>query len=87
MLLGQWKNFEHLEEALSMGELIAILDAAREQEQRHNQFAAALKGVKLDAGSTEDRFQQIALRAEAARRNTSEDKVAFEKIGIKLEEE
>ena len=69
-----------------MGELIAILDASREREQRHNQFAAALKGIKLDAG-VDDRFQQVALRAEAARRNVSEDEIALDKIGIKLEEE
>jgi hypothetical protein len=87
MLLGQWRNFDHLEEALSMDELIAILAAGREQEERHNRFTAALKGIKLNEGSYEDRFEQVKVRAEARRRELSEDQVVFEKIGIKLEEE
>jgi hypothetical protein len=87
MLLGRWANFDQLEEELSMDELIAILDASREREQRQNRFAAALKGVKLEEDSAEERFNQVRIRAEARRRKLPEDQVVFEKIGIKLEEE
>ena len=87
MLLGRWSNFDDLEEELSLGELIAILDAAREREERHNRFMAALKGIRLEESDAEARFKEVQVRAEARRRNVSEDKVVFDQIGIKIEDE
>jgi hypothetical protein len=47
-LLGHWKNFDELEENLSIEELNAILEAGRIREERNMKFQAALQGVDLD---------------------------------------
>lgn len=48
MLTGIWKNFEELEESLSMPELLSILSTKRELDYESRKFAAALQGVNLD---------------------------------------
>lgn len=48
MLLGLYKNFEELEDSLTMSELTEILVANRRQEHEKRVFMAALKGVKMD---------------------------------------
>ena len=53
-LLGRWRDFQELEESLSLPELTAVLSSIREKEQREQKFQAALQGVDLDAGSKED---------------------------------
>ena len=58
-LLGHWKNFADLEEKLSLPELQAILEAAREKEHRRNKFAAALKGVNLDGDAKEENQRRL----------------------------
>lgn len=47
-MLGIWKDFEELEESLSMPELVALLDSKREKDYEDKKFAAALQGVDLD---------------------------------------
>ena len=47
-MLGIWKDFNDLEESLSMPELTAILEASRAKEKREQKFLAALQGVDLD---------------------------------------
>lgn len=88
-LLGQWKNFEEIEENLSLDELQAILEASRDQEYRRQKFAAALKGVDLDAASksTTESFDEVKRRAEAKLRGVSEEEVEFGSIGIAVFEE
>lgn len=54
MLLGNWKNFDELEEYLSYPELVAMVEAYRETEHRRMKFQAALKGVNLDENKQED---------------------------------
>ena len=49
MLLGLYKNFEDLEESLTMPELTEVLVANRRQDHEHRVFLAALKGVKMDS--------------------------------------
>jgi hypothetical protein len=50
-LLGHWKDYNELEETLSMPELLLTLDAQRKVKYRDYKFQAALKGVSLpDAG-------------------------------------
>ena len=51
-LLGNWKDFAELEEALSMPELTAVLTASRDEKHENRKFFAALKGVDLDKEST-----------------------------------
>lgn len=63
-LLGNWKNYDELEELLSIDELLATLNAYREQKQNERKFLAALQGVDLDKESEQ---QDVAdLRGYAA---------------------
>jgi hypothetical protein len=46
--LGIWKNYEDLEESLSVDELIKTISAIHEKEARQNKFLAAIQGVELE---------------------------------------
>ena len=46
--MGKWKNYNELEENLCVDELIAILNAIRDKEQRERKFLAAIQGIDLD---------------------------------------
>ena len=48
MLTGIWKNYQELEDSLSMPELTAILVAKHESENEHKKFLAAIQGIDLD---------------------------------------
>jgi hypothetical protein len=50
-LIGIWKDFEELEESLSMPELVAVLESSRKQQHNHHRFLAAIQGVDLDKES------------------------------------
>lgn len=50
-LLGIWKDYHELEMSLSMPELLATLDAKRENDYQHKKFLAAIQGVDLDKQS------------------------------------
>lgn len=50
-LLGIWRDYEDLENSLSMPELNATLAAKRDQEYQAQKFNAALQGVDLDKQS------------------------------------
>jgi hypothetical protein len=89
-----WKNFDELEENLSINEIEVLLDASRAQEYEKQKFAAALKGIDLDeqsgkkAGNDDTpTFEDIKRRAEAKARGVSEDQLAFSDIGIAVVEE
>lgn len=47
-LLGIWKDYDDLETSLSMQELMATLEAKREEDYAHKKFLAAMQGVDLD---------------------------------------
>ena len=53
-LIGSWKNIEELETSLCLAELMALVEAKREQDYNNKKFAAALKGVDLDKQSGEE---------------------------------
>ena len=90
-LLGHWKNFEEIEENLTLKELEVILQAARDQEYSRQKFAAALKGVNLDesktSGDKELTFEDIKRRAQAKVTGISEEQLEFADIGIAIVEE
>ncbi|UTN92294.1 tail assembly chaperone [Streptomyces phage Stigma] len=88
-LLGHWKNFEEIEDNLTLDELQAILEAARDKEYRGQKFAAALKGIDLDekTGNNDTSFDDIKRRAEAKLHGVSEDEIEFSNIGIAVIEE
>jgi hypothetical protein len=70
-LLGHWKDYDELENSLSMSELIATLGAMHEKENRQNKFLAAIQGIDLseqsktsdDTGATS--LQDIEARVHA----------------------
>lgn len=47
-LVGIWNNYEELEHALSMPELLATLGSRRELDYEEKKFLAAIQGVDLD---------------------------------------
>jgi hypothetical protein len=90
MLLGIWKNVEELELSITLNELEMILDAAREQEHRRNKFAAALKGIDIDAASQEesrDAFERVRARANARLNGGNPEHAEYEAMGIDIEVE
>lgn len=55
-ILGIWKNYDELEQSLSMPELMEILSSRRELDYEEKKFSAAIQGVDLDSNS--DRGQK-----------------------------
>lgn len=47
-LTGIWKNFEELEESISMPELTLLLSTKRDLDYQQRKFDAAMQGVNLD---------------------------------------
>ena len=47
-LLGIWKDYDELEQSLSMQEITAILNVKREEDYSMKKFLAAMQGVDLD---------------------------------------
>lgn len=82
---GHWKNFEQLEEDLSLEELEAVLKAGREKEYRLMKFQAGLKGIDLD-GATDhkERFDAVQRRVEAKLSGKSEEELEFAELGIDI---
>lgn len=68
-LLGIWKDYEDLEESLSIPELLATLKAKRDLEYVEKKFLAAIQGINLDeqsgAPQEEDPWERIKARAAA----------------------
>jgi len=87
-----WKNFEELEENLTLQEVEILLDVYREQEYQKQKFAAALKGIDLDENSGRKQgdaptFEDIKRRAEAKNRGVTEEQLELADIGIAVVEE
>lgn len=78
MLLGIWKNIAELEAELSLPELEAMLKAYREQENRRNKFAAALKGIDLDEEEDDVNMRKEILDRRVQARLAGEDPDAAE---------
>lgn len=89
-LLGHWKNFDELEEALNLEELNAIIAAAREREQRSNRFHAAINGIDMDkqlAESNKERFERIEREARAQLSGLTPEELEFGELGMGIEVE
>lgn len=89
-MLGHWKNFEELEENLSLPELEAILEAGRDAEYQRFKFQASLKGINLDEETNQgSSFDDIKRRADAKLYGISEEEVQLREVGIgfQVEEE
>ena len=66
-LLGRWKNFEELEECLSIPELDFIIKHKREFDNNQRKFEAAIHGIDLEKG----RQDSIEERREAVKRKAA----------------
>lgn len=52
--MGNWKNYEELEENLSLEELLLVLNAQRKQEKDRQRFLAAIQGIDLSEKVAQD---------------------------------
>lgn len=78
MLLGIWTNFDDLEESLSYPELVAIVEAKRQQEYRTMKFQASLKGINLDGEVQEENLvEKMKRRVRAQQAGLSEEEMGF----------
>lgn len=57
-LLGIWKDYNELEESLSLAEIMAIISSKRELDYQEKKFFAAIQGVDIEGESDKDRGQQ-----------------------------
>ncbi len=62
-VLGIWKNFEDLEEAISIPELELILETKRESAKREMYFQASLQGVDLYGQEVKERKRKLTEEA------------------------
>jgi len=46
-LLGNWKNYDELEDQLSIDELIATLEAQRKVRREEHKFMAMIQGIQI----------------------------------------
>ena len=61
--MGHWKNYEELEDNLSMPEMIKTLEAMHKKDERDKKFMASLQGVNLGEGSEEfSSFEDVERR-------------------------
>lgn len=47
-MAGKWKNFEELEESLSVDELMLILKTINKRDYEQRQFEAAIQGIDIE---------------------------------------
>jgi hypothetical protein len=85
MMLGIWKNFEELEESVTLDELNLLLKAAHEARHKDHRFAAALKGIDIDKDERENRFEQIQKRANARLAGKTVEQMELEDAGFGFE--
>ena len=77
-----------MEEALTLDELMLIVNSLRKKEQSDREFAAAIRGIDIRDNSEEDAesaFERIKRQAEADLQGKTEDEVLFAELGIDVE--
>jgi hypothetical protein len=64
-LLGNWKNYDELEDNLSMPELIQTFKSMQKTEEEKRKFLASLQGINLNEEIKEEgpTFEDIKKRA------------------------
>lgn len=90
MLLGIWKNVEELEMWITLEELNAILNAAREKEHNRNRFMAAIQGIDIDKDQKDEvknRFEKVQQRVQARLQGKSEEQLEYDELGLEVEVE
>ena len=62
-MLGIWKNYDDLEESLSVPELFTTLESMHDRRHEEHKFSASLKGVNLDENEGQEKWERIKARA------------------------
>ena len=64
-LLGNWKNYEELEDSLSMPEMIQTFKSMQKSESEKRKFLASIQGVDLGQEENENgtTFEDVRRRA------------------------
>ena len=87
-LLGIWKDYEQLELALSMPELLATLKSKRDLDYQEKKFLAAIQGVDLDkqsGKSSANAWEEMKARVfSGGRTDNPNDIVSFQ--GVKAQQ-
>ena len=58
-LLGNWKNYEELEEELSVDELLATLNAIRKSRYEEQKFFAMIQGIDISDNDSKSDIADI----------------------------
>lgn len=89
MLMGIYKSFEELEENLTVNEMILMLKAEQDKEERLHRVLAAVNGIPWEAGgaaeSGEDAMERIKKEAAARLAGKTVEQIDLEELGIKIE--
>lgn len=76
---------QQMEDSITLDELYEYAEEIREVEHRRNKFAAALKGIDIDEGRSDERFEAVKQKAASALTGKSEEEIVFDLIGIEVE--
>ena len=84
---GSWKSLDDLEENVTIVELERMLTASRKIEYERNKFAAALKGVNLDAAGKgeKSKFDEIQEQAIAESKGMDPEELELTSLGFTVE--
>lgn len=72
-MMGIWKNYEEMEENISMPELVTTISAKRELDYQEKKFLAAIQGVDLDGDKQKGEDAWEAMKARVFSRGASSD--------------
>lgn len=87
LINGHWKNFDDLEESLTLPELYELYGAIKDREYREMKVVAAMNGVDIEEDSKEKvkSFEDVKREAEAKRAGfKNADDFALAQIGIEV---
>ena len=82
-LLGNWKNYEELEESLSMPELIQTFKSMQKTEEEKRKFLAMLQGVNLEQEKTEEKEKPETKKKKKTKAKAKARKPFFDFYGKK----
>lgn len=89
---GAYKNFDDLEESLSLPELEVILKATRDRRHEEQRFQASLVGIEIEDNSSSDEngYAEVERRAQeriAAGSGIDLESVEWSEMGINFNSE
>lgn len=90
---GSWYSFDHLEEVLTLDELMLLYTTIHEQLEQDRKFSAAIQGADISGSSDssgddadgEDPFERAKRKGQARLAGKSEEALEFEMAGFKFE--